>query len=89
MKKNKEKTEILQGLSSITQLGLSVAVPPILCIFLALWLQKKFSVGDWIVPVCLAVGLISGICSFASFIRTARYKAEKKEAPRDEDRQDR
>lgn len=88
MKDHKYRAEILRGLSMLTQLGLSIAVPPVLCIFAGLWLQRKFSVGDWLIPVCLAVGLISSGCSFSSFLRTARYKAKKEEQER-ENRQDR
>ena len=75
------RKEILQGLSMLTQLGMSVALPPVLCIFAALWVQKKWAVGDWILVVALLAGLVSGACSFASFIRTARYKAKKEETP--------
>ncbi|MGN0635558.1 MAG: AtpZ/AtpI family protein [Acutalibacteraceae bacterium] len=88
MKDRNNKAEILRGLSMLTQLGMSIALPPILCIFFGLWLQRKFSLGDWLIPVCLIVGLISGGCSFASFLRTARYKAKKEEQNR-ETRQDR
>ena len=84
-----KKTDILRALSYLTQLGLSVALPPVLCIFFGLWLQKKFALGEWVVPVSLLVGLISGACSFASFIRTARYHAEKKENSAHETDQDR
>lgn len=88
MKDRNNKAEILRGLSMLTQLGMSIAVPPILCIFFGLWLQRKFSLGDWLIPVCLVVGLISSGCSFASFLRTARYKVKKEEQNR-ETRQDR
>ena len=84
-----KKSDVLRYLSSLTQLGLSIAVPPILCIFFGLWLQKKWGVGDWVIVVCLLVGLVSGACSFASFIRTARFRAEKKENDTHETEQDR
>ena len=74
-----KKSDVLRYLSSLTQLGMSIAVPPILCIFFGLWLQKKWGIGDWVIVVCLLVGIVSGACSFASFIRTARFRAEKKE----------
>ena len=83
-----KKSELLQGLSLITQLGLSVAAPPVLCVLLGIWAQRKWALGDWIIPVCLLTGVVSGVCSFVSFIRAARAKAEKKEE-RDESGQDR
>lgn len=81
--------DVLQGLSMLSQLGVSVALPPILCILAGVWMQKKCGLGDWVVIVALLVGLVSGACSFASFIRTARYKASKKEDEHDETGQDR
>ena len=71
--------DILQGLSMLTQLGLSIALPPVLCILFGIWAQKKWALGDWVIVVSLIVGLVSGACSFASFIRTARYRASKEE----------
>ena len=71
--------DILQGLSMLTQLGLSIAMPPVLCILFGLWAQKKWALGEWVIVVSLVVGLVSGACSFASFIRAARYKAKKEE----------
>ena len=73
------KKEILRGISMLTQLGLSVALPPVLCIFFGLWVQRKWALGDWVIVVSLGVGLVSGACSFASFIRTARYRTAKEE----------
>ena len=75
--------DILQGLSMLTQLGLSIALPPVLCILAGLWVQKKFALGEWVIVVALVVGLVSGACSFASFIRTARYKTKKEEKDRE------
>ncbi len=74
-----KKSEILQGLTYITQLGLSVATPPVVCVLAAIWAQRRWELGDWIVPVGLLAGVISGACSFVSFLRAARAKAEKKE----------
>lgn len=67
----KKNLSNLKYLSLITQFGLSLATPPILCIFFALWLQKKFGVGDWAVICAIAVGLISSACTFFDFIKKA------------------
>lgn len=48
-------------LTWLTQLGLSVAVPLAGWIFLALWLRRQFSWGDWTVWVGIAFGLIGAI----------------------------
>ena len=80
----KESKSVLQALSYLTQLGVSIALPPVLCILFGIRLQNKFAIGDWVIIVSLLVGLVSGACSFASFIRLVRYKASKKEESGDE-----
>lgn len=67
----KKNLSCLKHLTLITQFGLSVATPPILCIFFALWLQKRFGVGDWAVICAIIVGLISSACTFSDFIKKA------------------
>jgi hypothetical protein len=42
----------------LTQLGLSVAVPPVCSIWLAVWLRNSQGLGDWIVWVGIAFGII-------------------------------
>lgn len=69
MKDIKQKMRILNAMSYLTQLGLSVALPPVLCILLGVWIQGRTGVGEWIIVVMLIVGLISGACSFASFYK--------------------
>lgn len=45
----------------ITQLGLSVAIPPVALILLAKWLQGKFGLGAWVLWVAGILGLICAI----------------------------
>lgn len=53
----------------ITQLGLSVAVPLGGFIMLALWLQREFTLGSWIV----AVGVVLGVfCAAEGLLGTIR-----------------
>lgn len=45
----------------ITQLGFSVAIPPVAFILLAKWLQGKFGLGVWVLWVAGILGLICAI----------------------------
>ena len=45
----------------LTQLGLSVAVPPLLLIWLGLWLNKDCGWGNWILWVCILAGAVLAI----------------------------
>ena len=69
--------EALKQLSWLTQLGFSMVAPVLLCTGGALWLQNKFSLGAWVVLAGLAVGLVSGGCTFVSFLKYAQKQAEK------------
>lgn len=70
----------------LTQLGLSVALPPAGMIFLATWLRDRFSLGNWIIWVAIVIGLICAIdglrVSLKSLERLTRNKNnEDKEDP--------
>lgn len=60
---------IWSRISLLTQLGLSVAAPPILLVFLALWMQKRFAVGEWVLLCAILLGVFSGAVSVYSFVR--------------------
>ena len=45
----------------LTQLGLSVAVPPIGFILLALWLRDRFSWGNWVIWAGVILGVFSAV----------------------------
>ena len=66
----------------LTQLGLSVAVPPTALILLAVWLQGRFDWGSWVIWVAVGLGLYCAITGFISSLRTlsavsSRKKQEK------------
>ena len=52
----------LQNLTWLTQLGLSLAAPPLLCLFGAGWLAQKFSLGPWVWAVAILLGLGAAAC---------------------------
>ncbi len=64
----------------LTQLGLSVAVPLVGFILLAVWLRNRFNLGIWII----FVGCIVGIASAIDGLRTS-LKAMDKLSGNDED----
>lgn len=60
---------VLQNLTWLTQLGLSLAVPPLLCLAAAGWLARRFSLGPWVWVLAILVGLGTAGCTFAEFAR--------------------
>lgn len=45
----------------LTQLGISVAVPPVVLILLGVWLRDRFSLGNWVVIVAIITGVILAV----------------------------
>ncbi len=72
MKRTTDPAQMLRiwtRISLLTQLGLSVVTPPILLILGALWLQRRFGAGDWVILCAILLGVFSGVCSVFSFVR--------------------
>lgn len=68
----------LQNLTWLTQLGLSLAVPPILCLLAANWLSKRFGLGEWVFLVAIILGIGAAASTFAGFARMFARKNRKK-----------
>ena len=53
----------------LTQFGLSVVIPPVVCIMGAVWLRRQLQLGGWIVGVGVAIGVcwrLSAVCAAAA-----------------------
>lgn len=70
----------LSLLTWLTQLGLSVALPPAALILLAVWLRNQFGWGKWIIWVAVVLSLYCAVTGFISSVRTlSRIAGEKKQ----------
>ena len=58
-KDKKTVRAIVQNIGYLTQLGFSIAFPPVFCAFGALWLQRKTGAGSWLLMTlqCQAFGV--------------------------------
>ena len=69
----------------LTQLGLSVAVPPVAFVLLAVWLRDTLGWGPWIVWVGIIFGVVSAVDGVRSSIkvmeRLSKNKSEKDAPP--------
>ena len=67
----------------LTQLGISVAVPPALFVWLGTWLRNRFSLGSWVVIVAVVVGVICAIDGLRTSLKAMERmsKDKKQEAP--------
>ena len=64
----------------LTQLGLSVALPPLGFILLAAWLRDRCGWGDWVIWVGIVLGIVCAIdglrVSLKAMDRAGRSKDE-------------
>lgn len=64
------------------QLGLSVAVPPTLLILLAVWLQRRFDLGSWVILLGVAIGVVCAIDGLRVSLKAMdRMSRDKKQTP--------
>lgn len=69
----KESMKTIRLLTWFTQLGLSAAVPLLLCIGGAVWLRDRFSLGGWVI----AAGVVLGVCGAVSGFRSSLRAMER------------
>lgn len=56
--KNKNRNEIVRALAMVTQLGMSMLAPVILCAVFGLWIDERY--GWSITAILLVLGVLAG-----------------------------
>ena len=77
----KKWTEIIKNVSLLTQFGLSLVTPLLLCLFICWWLCGFFGLGGWIYIPGFFFGLGgSGTVAYKLYLtETRRYEKEQRE----------
>lgn len=67
----------------LTQLGLSVALPPLCLIYLAARLQERYSWGDWVIWAAIALGFICAVDGLRTSLKVMEQmsKTEQEKEP--------
>ncbi len=73
------RKEIFEALSAITGLGLSVMISFLLWVGIAMWLQNKYSLGDYVMVIGVLLGIGSGSVTFMKFCTRETRKGNKDE----------
>ncbi|MBQ8379025.1 MAG: AtpZ/AtpI family protein [Oscillospiraceae bacterium] len=79
--KNKKISYFALGL----QFTSSIVVPPVVCIFLALYLQEKYKLGDWIMGVSVALAAVLMFASLFNFAKAAVLLSKKRDEASEEE----
>ncbi len=83
LQNGKRKWAALRYLVYFTQVGFTLVTPPLLLSFGALWLRRKFGLGNWIVIAGILLGVAVAFCGLRDFLRLAEREARKGEQERD------
>ncbi len=67
MKNN--KNSVITALAMVTQFGITVITPVLLCIIGAIWLRDKFNLGNWTVILGILIGIASSVLSMIKLLR--------------------
>lgn len=62
----------------ITQLGLSIAVPFVGFLLLALWLRDRLGWSNWVIAVGIVLGLITAVDSFFAAMKAMQRSSREK-----------
>ena len=69
----------------ITQLGISVALPPVVSIWVAVWLRETKGCGSWALWVGILLGVVCAVdglrVSLKALSRLSKSKEEKEPPP--------
>lgn len=65
----KDLYDITRHLVWMTQFGLSVCLPPVLCTVAAVWLRDRFALGGRVVAVGVVLGILGAVGSLRSCLK--------------------
>ena len=69
--------KLCRGIALVGQLGFSLITPPVVLLWLAHWLQTKYSLGVWVTILALILGLLTSASTALQFCRKLTAKKEK------------
>ena len=68
----------LKHLSWLTQAGISVAAPLILCIGGGIWLAETLPLGHWPILIGVVLGIGGALCSLLGFFKVISIESKRK-----------
>lgn len=77
----KQSKNIVKNLMWLSQLGLTILAPPLLCIWGCSWLQSRFGIGPWLMVVAIVLGLGASVSSAMRFYAMVKRQNETKKPP--------
>lgn len=75
----KDLYQAARSLVWLTQFGLSIVVPLVVSILIAVWLQRTFALGGWVVAVGVLVGIFGAVSGLVTSLRAIDRQAGEKD----------
>ena len=72
--------DVARHLVWLTQFGLSVVIPPTLCIMGAVWLRRHFALGGWAIAVGVVIGVLAAISCLRSSLQALERQGKRADA---------
>ncbi len=85
MSNKNDRYENMRALAWMTQFGLNMVTPLVLCIIVAAWLKNKFGIGNWIIFAAIIIGVGSSAVSMFSYIKTVNKENRRKTDDKEDD----
>ncbi|NCB04680.1 MAG: AtpZ/AtpI family protein [Clostridia bacterium] len=79
LKDNRIWAEIFKNITFLTQVGLSVSLPMVFCIWGSVWLSERYNLGGWVILLGIALGIGSGAANLWKFLKYVERVSKKKE----------
>lgn len=73
---------LMKQITLISQFGISLVVPLLLCLFLCSWLTERFALGSWIYIPGFILGLGSSAMTAYKLYLTVLKREQKEKKPR-------
>ncbi len=70
------KYKHMRAAAHLTQFGLSMVSPIILCLIFALWLKNTFNIGSWVILVAILLGAAASCMTMFKFMNTVKKEME-------------
>lgn len=65
----KDLYDITRHLVWLTQFGLSICVPPVLFVGVAVWLRGALGLGGWVVALGVILGILGAVGSLSASLK--------------------
>lgn len=75
--KRKYWSNVLKQISWLSQLGLSIIMPMLICVLICVWLTNRFDIGGWVFIPGFILGLGASFTTGYNFYLSESHKSKK------------